>query len=338
MIWSPFATLSVYHEFQGAVNSAFDGALVTAALGVPLGPSGNISSSNIGTYGQVGVGIAGQVANTGLLGYIRADYRDGEHINGYSVNGGIRYQFTPDLISPKPMYAKAPVLKAPAAFVAPYNWTGFFVGGSFGVLNGQQDMNYLTQVPFAAFIPNANPRFAGALGGVQAGYDYQSGKWVFGVEGNISATNAHGARPCQITFLVTCEDHKDWMGTATARLGYAFWNRALFYGRAGVAYTNTTIDVVCNGGNEPLTRISCPGTDSHSRAGWTVGFGTEFALTKNWTVRGETNYYDLGKINYNFNVPPGPVLLTADVRETGFMTTVGVNYRFTPGGAVVAKY
>jgi opacity protein-like surface antigen len=337
MIWSPFATLSVYHEFQGAISSAFDGALVTQALGIPGQPSGNISSSNIGTYGQVGVGISGQVANTGFLGYIRADYRDGDNIHGYSVNGGIRYQFTPDMISPKPMYAKAPVLKAPAAFVAPYNWTGFFVGGSLGVLNGQQDIAYVTQVPLPGFVQSANPRFAGALGGVQAGYDYQAGKWVFGVEANINATNAHGARPCQISFLVTCEDNKDWIGTATVRAGYAFWNRALFYGRAGVAYTETTINAVCNGGAQPLTRITCPSSDSHSRAGWTVGLGTEFALTQNWTVRGETNYYDLGKTNFNLPQPaPAPTLVT-DVRETGFITTVGLNYRFSPG-VVVAKY
>ena len=332
MIWQPFATLSVYHEFQGAITSAFDGALVTQAVGLPGLPSGLVSTSNIGTYGQIGVGISGQIVNTGFLGYIRGDYRDGDNIHGYSLNGGIRYQFTPDMLAPTRMYAKAPVLKAPAAFVQPYNWTGFYVGGSVGVLNGQLDMDYRNPVPLPGFQPTANPRFAGALGGVQAGYDYQTGKWVFGVEANINATNARGARPCQVTFVVTCEDKKDWIGTATARAGYAFWNRALVYGRAGVAYTNTTINAVCNG-NSVLFRITCPAGDSQTRAGWTVGFGTEFALTQNWTVRGETNYYDLGKTQFNLLQP----VLVPEVRETGFISTVGLNYRFTPG-VVVAKY
>ena len=331
MIWQPFATLSVYHEFQGAITSSFDGALVTQALGVGGLPSGLVSSTNIGTYGQIGVGVSGQIVNTGFLGYVRADYRDGDNIHGYSVNGGIRYQFTPDMLAPTRMYAKAPMLKAPAAFVQPYNWTGFFVGGSVGVLNGQLDMDY-RPLPLAGFVPTANPRFAGALGGIQAGYDYQTGKWVFGVEANINATNAHGARPCQVSFVVTCEDNKNWIGTVTGRAGYAFWNRALFYGRAGVAYTNTTINAVCNG-NSVLFRITCPAGDSQTRAGWTVGFGTEFALTQNWTVRGETNYFDLGKTQYNLLAP----VLVADVRETGFISTVGLNYRFSPG-VVVAKY
>jgi opacity protein-like surface antigen len=336
MIWAPFATLSVYHEFQGAVTSAFDGALVDQAFGLSGSPSGLVSSTNIGTYGQIGLGISGQIVNTGFLGYLRGDYRDGDNIHGYSVNAGIRYQFTPEIIAPTPMYAKAPVLKAPAAFVQAYNWTGFFVGGSVGVLNGQLDMDYRTLPPLAGFVPSADPRFAGALGGLQAGYDYQTGKWVFGVEANLNGTNARGARPCQISFLVTCEDKKDWIGTATARAGYAFWNRALLYGRAGLAYTNTTINAACNG-TGPLFQITCPSADSHTRAGWTVGFGTEFALTQNWTVRGETNYYDVGKNTYNLPQPaPAPTLVT-DVRETGFISTVGLNYRFSPG-VVVAKY
>jgi opacity protein-like surface antigen len=331
MIWQPFATLSIYHEFQGAITSVFDGAPVTQALGIGGLPSGSVSSTNIGTYGQIGVGISGQIVNTGWLGYVRADYRDGDNIHGYSLNGGIRYQFTPEMIA-GPMYTKAPALKAPA-MVQAYSWTGFFVGGSFGVLNGQTDIDFIAPAPVAAM--TANPRFAGAVGGVQAGYDYQTGKWVFGVEGNINATNAHGGRPCEVSFVVTCEDNKNWIGTATARAGYAFWNRALAYVRGGVAFTNTSVTAACNGNG--VIPLGCPASDSQSRAGWTIGYGTEFALTKNWTVRGETNYYDLGKTRYNLvEAPPAPTIVT-DIREKGFISTVGLNYRFAPG-VVVAKY
>jgi hypothetical protein len=37
-------------------------------------------------------------------------------------------------------------------------------------------------------------RYAGFLGGSEIGYNHQLGKWVFGLEGDISSTNAHGAR------------------------------------------------------------------------------------------------------------------------------------------------
>jgi outer membrane autotransporter protein len=333
MIWQPFITLGVYHEFEGSITSTFDGLAVTQALGVGGLPSGSVSSTNIGTYGQVGLGVAAQIANTGWLGYVRADYRDGDNIQGYSVNGGIRYQFTPDMVAPR-LYTKAPALKAPAALVQPYNWTGFFVGGSFGALNGRTDIDYLTLL-IGGPGQTANPRFAGALGGLQAGYDYQTGKWVFGVEGNINATNAKGGRGCQLAFVVTCEDNKNWIGTATVRVGYEVWNRSLFYARGGAAFTDTRISSTCNG-NGPFP-IDCPVTDTQSRAGWTIGIGSEFALTRNWTVRGETNYYDLGRTQYNLTGPLAGATITENVHETGFISTVGLNYRFAPG-PVVAKY
>ena len=197
VVWQPFAIASVYHEFEGAISSTFDGGGLPAPLAAISG-SGQISSSNIGTYGQIGLGVSAQVVNTGLLGYLRADYRDGQNIQGYSLNGGIRYQFTPELISPTPMYTKAPVLKAPVLAAAPYNWNGFYIGGSAGILNGWTDWTFV--VPGTT----TNPRFAGGLGGVQAGYDWQRDKWVFGVEANINATNAHGARSCP-NIDATCE-------------------------------------------------------------------------------------------------------------------------------------
>ena len=39
---------------------------------------------------------AAAIINTGWLGYARVDYRTGEDIEGWSVNAGLRYQFTPE--------------------------------------------------------------------------------------------------------------------------------------------------------------------------------------------------------------------------------------------------
>ncbi|TPQ30114.1 autotransporter outer membrane beta-barrel domain-containing protein [Bradyrhizobium guangdongense] len=323
MVWQPFAIASVYHEFQGAISSSFDNAGLPVPLNL-LSGAGQISSTNIGTYGQIGVGVSGQVVGTGLLGYLRADYRNGSNIEGYSLNGGIRYQFTPEMISPTPMYAKAPV-KAPVAVVTPYDWNGFFIGGSAGILTGR------TAWDFVAAGTSTNPRYAGGLGGIQAGYDWQRGKWVFGVEGNINATNAHGARACP-NIDATCEAWVNWIGTATGRVGYAFWDRSIIYGRGGIAFANTKLLGSCNTGPNNVFLLNCGANDTQTKVGWTLGFGSEFALAKNWTVRSETNYYDIGTQRYSL---AGELV---DLKHQGFVTTVGVNYRFNPGGTVVAKY
>ena len=77
------------------------------------------------------------------------------------------------------------------------------------------------------------------------------------------------------------------------------------------------------------------GRNTQTHVGWTVGFGSEFALTNNWFVRGETSYFDLGTERYN---PTGPYS-SRDVSLTGFVSTVGLNYRFsTGGGPISARY
>ena len=66
----------------------------SAAMGSSLqNLSSTVSTSSFDTFGQFGVGVAAKVVNTGWVGYLRGDYRRGEYIEGWSVNGGLRYQF-----------------------------------------------------------------------------------------------------------------------------------------------------------------------------------------------------------------------------------------------------
>jgi len=331
MIWQPFATVSVYREFSGAVQSTFSGDPQLVGFDV----SGNISTSRVGTYGQVALGIAGQVVNTGWLGYLRADYRKGDNIDGYSLNGGLRYQFTPD---PAPMAPKGLITKAPAMVATAVNWTGMYIGANFGVDAGWSDWTFLNG-------NTTNPRYAGALAGGQIGYNWQTGKWVLGLEGMMDWTNAHGTRPCPNGFLFSCEMSQSWLSTVTARVGYAFWDRAFVYLKGGLAVARETASYKCNTEAQPTTinLTGCPGNgDSKTRVGWTIGYGSEFALTQNWSVKGETSYFDLGTTRYTLpqtgTNPAAPV--DVDVRSRGVTSIIGVNYRFNAAsaGPVAARY
>jgi opacity protein-like surface antigen len=74
-------------------------------------------------------------------------------------------------------------------------------------------------------------------------------------------------------------------------------------------------------------------TNGH-RSGWLLGYGSEFDLGKNWSAKAEYTYIDLGT----------RTALASDgvttLRDYGVINQVkiGVNYRFSPGGVVVAKY
>lgn len=362
MIWQPFASASVFHEFAGNIvsnytslpNSAFFGA-----AGVPVAFNQTTSTSRIGTYGQFSVGVAGQVVNTGWLGFVRVDYRDGDRISGWTGNAGIRYQFTPEMIA-----AVMPVkVKAPRPYIAPTNWTGFYVGGLLGAAQGRTDIGFVTDPT-----SGNRPWTAGGLGGLEAGYNYQfANKWVVGIEGDVAATNVHGGRLAGINdglgatgrntgaftpAFYTVTDKNNWVATLTGRVGYA-WNRTLIYVKGGVAAEDSSTSVNCiygptggtplidtngnvvgarsciNPAGVPRAAFSTPW---YTRVGWTGGFGTEFDLGKGWSAKSEWDFLSFDRH-------------TATTTDNNLMTDkawvqqvkIGVNYRFTPG-AVVAKY
>ena len=79
----------------------------------------------------------------------------------------------------------------------------------------------------------------------------------------------------------------------------------------------------------PAGVVSNGFTASNSRGGWTVGYGTEFALTRNWSAKAEYNYISFG--DRNVTASDGSLL---NVGMHASEVKVGVNYRFD-GGAVV---
>lgn len=339
MILQPFATVSVFHEFAGDVTSTATSLNAVALPATPILITGANSTSRVGTYGQYSLGLAGQIVNTGWLGFVRADYRNGNTIDGWTGNAGLRYQFTPEFIAA----AMPTKVKAPSAFIAPTNWTGFYVGGFLGAGYGNTDIRFVG----TNNIGN-NPRVMGALGGGQIGYNYHApNNLVFGVEGDIGAANLRGSRTCTTTFVdfgtgLTCQNRSDWIATAAARIGYA-WGRTLLYVKGGGAWADDKVTTSCVLGPLNGVFVSCLNqfgaftngfSNSGHRNGWLIGYGTEFDLGKNWSAKAEWDYIDFGS----------RTALASDgvtvIRDSGAINQVkiGVNYRFSSATALVAKY
>jgi opacity protein-like surface antigen len=342
-ILQPFVTVSGFREFEGnnsgSVFTNFNAVPLPRGViftchnfnggSVPCFIAGNLSATNIGNYGQFGLGVVAVLPNTGWLGYVRADYRTGDHIDGWSMNGGVRYQFSPA----HPVITGRSAEPSPVIVPAAYNWTGFYLGPQLGADWGYTDWTF-RNVGTKTF-----PRFAGVLPGGQVGYNYQIDKWVFGIEGTGAWTNAHGGRPCPNAFFFTCEIDVNSLYTVTGRIGYAYWDRVLWYGKGGLAIGEVKAQARCNIDSQLIFGVTavpgCPvqGTN-RTDVGWTVGGGSEFGLTDNWSVKSETSYFNLGTNNYSF----GQFGSTADVRRTGWISTIGLNYRFIPEAPVISKY
>lgn len=350
----PFVTASVFHEFAGDTAASFVTCPNCAFVGATAVTADfRTQTSRVGTWGQYSVGLAGQLINTGWLGFVRGDYRNGEHIDGWTVNAGLRYQYTPDPVVAPAKFSKGP--QPPVVVAAPIYWTGFYLGGYFGGAYGTTDVGY-------AGLATTDPTVSGWIGGGQIGYNYQVGRWVFGVEGDIGSSNIHGHKTCGNSngqdangisvgfspFFLTCGSNADWIATAAARVGWT-WDRALFYVKGGAAWTDETVSVGCVlGPSNPFVDAgvvvrSCrnPGAAifngydvSASRSGWMLAYGSEYAFNQNWSAKAEYKYIDFGSKDY---VAPDGYRLHSDLQVS--TVTVGLNYRFSPWAApVIAKY
>ncbi len=340
MAWQPFGSISVFREFADNVTANYS----TCSGCVFVGPNParldvTTSTTRVGTYGQLSLGLAGQVLNTGWVGFVRGDYRFGENIEGWTGNAGLRYNFSPD----RPAPAHKMVVKAKAPVVVAYNWTGFYLGGHFGAQQGRG------HVEWTGTGASVDPYVSGYLLGGQVGYNYQSGAFVLGVEIDASKTNTTGAAICgsdpgtdpntglSVRFtqlFLTCQNDMNWMVTAAARLGMvAPWSdRTLFYAKAGAAWTREDVTVSCIYGpnNNPATGcynannvFTNGSTASANTVGGMIGFGGEFGFTRNWSAKAEFNYIQFR--DHDVTTTDGSRLnIGAHVAQG----KIGVNYRF----------
>jgi len=139
----------------------------------------------------------------------------------------------------------------------------------------------------------------------------------------------------------------DYLGTARGRLGLSF-GPALLYATGGLAYGRTDLAYTGTIGFPIAPTVVLSGTSSNSRTslGYALGGGLEYAFWKNWSIKAEYLYYNLGRhsttISGSFTnfAPPTGGFSTASVRDDGHIVRAGLNYRFGWGAPapVVARY
>ena len=166
-----------------------------------------------------------------------------------------------------------------------YSWAGPYLGGNIGWDWGSVDNN--------------PTKPSGFVGGAQAGYNWQNGPWVFGLEGDIQGSGASDT-------FAPWKFSNPWFGTIRGRAGYAL-NNILFYGTGGLAFGE-------------LSGQTFGLSESHTNAGWTLGVGAEVGLSRNWSAKVEYLYVDLNDSNF---------VITGNQNGYRFgLLRAGVNYHF----------
>jgi outer membrane immunogenic protein len=208
-----------------------------------------------------------------------------------------------------------------------WTWTGFYVGAHVGGTWGttEAEVNSISVPGLFALngftLPMTSQSSNGFIGGGQIGYNWQSGIVVFGIEGELSGTNAKGTAPCLVVF--SCKSEQSWMATAAGRLGLAD-GRDLYYVKGGAAWSHNTYSA-------NLNLIAGLNTEvSDNRLGWLVGAGIEHAFGGGLSAKLEYDFVDYGSQDYNFPlaVLGAPVNVGTKISEYQHVVKVGVNYRF----------
>jgi len=181
---------------------------------------------------------------------------------------------------------------APVAYVPAFSWTGFYVGGELGWM--QSNPRYTTGALLlgAPFAVTSSSDKNGLAYGFLAGYNYQVGQLVLGVEGDFQGWTVGEIRYTAVTGDVLTARSK-WGGTIRGRLGYAV-DRALLYVTGGAAFVSSETSI-------PTTGISIGGGDT--RAGWTVGAGLDYAFTNNWFTGVEYRYSQYQAKTFVYPIP-----------------------------------
>lgn len=226
----------------------------------------------------------------------------------YPVLGGVMKPFLGSAallaicVSVTARAADMPVKAAPLPSPT-YNWSGFYLGANLGGAWTNGSLN----------IPGNN--FYGGItefiGGVQAGYNFQVGHLLFGVEGDFDgATFGHPPLPTPTLGTV----RQNWIGTIAGRAGLV-QDEWLFYAKLGGGWVHSN------------ATLSFPGVNwqgSNTSAGWLAGVGVEYGFKPNWTLKLEYDYIGLG--NWTSPTVP-PIQLNRDLQ----MVKLGANYKFERG-------
>jgi outer membrane immunogenic protein len=228
------------------------------------------------------------------------------------------------LLGGSAMAADLPVTYKAAPPVVVYNWTGCYIGVHAGYGSFHDD-NY-----------SAATGGSGIAGG-QLGCNYQFDQFVVGIEGEgfwSGMKSAYDFTEVGASQHWTVRNKADY--DVALRFGIAV-NRALIYGKAGIAWAKLDYTYSDSTG---ITEIG-----SNTLSGVLVGAGLEYALGNNWSAKFEYDYIALNAKGVLYACTPN-CANTINGTGTSYTETesgqkhivkLGINYRFGTG-AVVANY
>jgi outer membrane immunogenic protein len=231
--------------------------------------------------------------------------------------------------------------------VSSFDWNGAYVGVNAGVAQGvfthpytlwEEGTDDAQEIVVEDLLYGSGDVTAGGfVGGLTAGYNVQMDNFVLGVEGDINGSSVDGRVTISLhdasddNTIIDAGTSLDYFASLRARAGLLVTEQALLYVTGGLAVGQTTSSL--NYSYDNGTDITDDGvSETSDRTGWTAGFGLEYALTDNVTLKTEYIYTDLGSAtlfdDYLAGGPGGGLGATVDSEVAFHTVRAGLNFQF----------
>lgn len=249
--------------------------------------------------------------------------------------------------------ADMPVKAAPPVAPALYNWSGVYIGVEGGAVMGQRTEWEFLFIPDSPFCGTRFPQVCADVGhplhggfvGGEAGFNWQSGRWVFGIEGDGNWAELEEALTCAPYVLnVSCGSKIRDFETVRARLGYGFGPTGSFLVFVTGGWATANVDVI-EASLFPPFGVS---TDRERHNGFVVGGGAEYGITPWLSLKGEVLYVWLEGRDHCFGncakaTGDDVIIAPAHVKMDFIAARMGLNWLFNWGkgkgpAPVVASY
>jgi outer membrane immunogenic protein len=216
---------------------------------------------------------------------------------------------------------RQPPAAQPAPATPPYvpGWTGFHLGIHGGGAWDHASIDSPLLDSLGMRVPDAKAR--GSIVGGQAGYNWQYGPVVGGVEVDFSGADI--ATSSIITLggaPVTRNLKTDQLASARGRLGYLLWSNWLVYGTAGIGWSHTRIE-------RNFNAVSTS-TNFLDEFGWVAGAGLEYKLFEHLLLRAEYLHYDFGENTYSVQSPVITPIINTNIAQRVDVFRGGISYKF----------
>jgi outer membrane immunogenic protein len=203
--------------------------------------------------------------------------------------------------------------------IAEFDWTGAYIGLQVGFARkdhdnrhdnrheGWEDGNW-GHMSFDGFDDGFDGGKDGINGGGQIGYLFQTGSFVFGIEGAFLAADFEDIFDNDFEDSIDGSHRNefrhniDFIATVSGRIGWAAWDRALLYAKGG--WAGADLNVEFNDrfeGVDDEVGHDFNDDDGDFISGFNVGGGIDYAITDNFIIGAEYTFMKFDDADFSFD-------------------------------------